>query len=117
MLQKRLRNTRRVYQGVECVSSLFIFDRSNRFRTLCVLLIRQHGAQMFMRATVLATCLVFALETYDERFNDSTLYALRMILLACNSLIAIETVIQVIALGLWMDNGAYCDVRHFSQQG
>ncbi|CAD8123231.1 unnamed protein product [Paramecium sonneborni] len=95
-----------LYNGISCEQSLFFFDKTNHFRKLCMLLARSRFYILINDLSLISSIVIFIIQTYNDYEEDKETYPL-VAQFYINLILATDYVINVIAKGLFIDNGAY----------
>ncbi|CAD8200926.1 unnamed protein product [Paramecium octaurelia] len=101
-----LNRTPKLYTGIECQNSLYIFDKENIIRKACTKVATANIYVYFMDLVLYASLITFIMNTYydyEERSNNTC----DIIQLIINIWMSIDIVINVIAKGLFLDKGSY----------
>ncbi|CAD8095957.1 unnamed protein product [Paramecium sonneborni] len=106
-LNKELLNrTPKLYAGIECQSSLYIFEKENIIRIICTKVATSKIYVYFMDLVLYASLVTFIMNTYYD-YEDSSNNTCNIIQLIINIWMSIDIVINVIAKGLFLDKGSY----------
>ena len=94
---------------IECQNSIYLFNRSKRFRELCYNLQRHKYFDRIIMTLIALSSLKLATDTYMTDLSPESIAIL--ISEICDSIFTwaftLECVIKIIALGFAMDNGSY----------
>ncbi|CAD8196993.1 unnamed protein product [Paramecium pentaurelia] len=104
--KKLLSKNPKLYEGIECEQSLFLFDKENPFRIVCTHLTSSQIYIYLMDIVTYLSIIAFILKTYNDFEQDSESYP-DTIQFSCNIIQLADTIFNVIAKGLYMDNGSY----------
>ncbi|CAD8096268.1 unnamed protein product [Paramecium sonneborni] len=106
-LNKELLNkTPKLYVGIECQSSLYIFGKENIIRIVCTKIATSIIYVYFMDLVLYASMVTFIMNTYYD-YEDSSNKTCNIIQFIINVWMSIDILINVIAKGLFLDKGSY----------
>mmetsp|Transcript_20712 Transcript_20712/g.31734 ORF Transcript_20712/g.31734 Transcript_20712/m.31734 type:complete len:334 (-) Transcript_20712:2124-3125(-) len=99
----------KLYIGIECTSSFYIFHKDSRFRTACYKLINMKIWDNTVMALIFASSIKLAFDTYflNEPGSDIVMLLSEVIDYSFNISFIIEMIVKQIAIGLVMDGGSY----------
>ncbi|CAK82706.1 unnamed protein product (macronuclear) [Paramecium tetraurelia] len=95
-----------LYNGVNCEQSLFCFDKTNHLRKLCMLVARSKLYILINDLSLVSSIVIFIIQTYNDYEENKETYP-QVAQFYINLILAIDYAINVIAKGLFIDNGAY----------
>ncbi|CAK56635.1 unnamed protein product (macronuclear) [Paramecium tetraurelia] len=104
--KKLLSKTPKLYEGIECESSLFLFEKDNLFRIVLTHLTTSMIYVYIMDIVTYLSIIAFILKTYNDYETDSESYP-DTLQFSCNIIQLADTIFNVIAKGLYMDQGSY----------
>ncbi|CAD8187083.1 unnamed protein product [Paramecium octaurelia] len=104
--RRLLSRTPKLYEGIECESSLFLFEKDNLFRTVLTHITTSMIYVYLMDIVTYLSIIAFILKTYNDYETDSESYP-DTLQFSCNIIQLADTIFNVIAKGLFMDKGSY----------
>ncbi|CAD8120846.1 unnamed protein product [Paramecium sonneborni] len=104
--RKLLLRTPQLYEGIECESSLFFFEKDNIFRIALTHLTTSMVYIYIMDIITYLSIIAFILKTYNDYEVDSETYP-DTLQFSCNIIQLADTIFNIIAKGLFMDQGSY----------
>ncbi|CAD8075875.1 unnamed protein product [Paramecium primaurelia] len=109
-LVKQIKTKRRkIYLGIQCKESLFCFDKFNKQRILCVKTIRSEIFYWSRLGLNIGFIVLIAIQTYHVEY----MVIVDSLILITNLLITVQTIMLIIALGLFHEKGTY--IQHIWQ--
>ncbi|CAD8091567.1 unnamed protein product [Paramecium primaurelia] len=106
-LNKELLNkSPKLYTGIECQTSLYIFEKNNYFRMMCTKLATSKSYIYFMDLILYASLITFIMNTYYD-YEDTNNTICDYIQLIINIQMFLDILINIIAKGLFLDKGSY----------
>ncbi|CAD8123254.1 unnamed protein product [Paramecium sonneborni] len=100
---------RKIYLGIKCKESLFCFDKYNKQRIFCVKTIRSEMFYWSRLTLNIGFIILIAIQTYQVEY----IVIIDSLIFITNLMITIQTIILIIALGLFHEKGTY--IQHIWQ--
>ncbi|CAD8198931.1 unnamed protein product [Paramecium pentaurelia] len=104
--RKLLQRTPKLYEGIECESSLFLFEKDNIFRIALTHITTSMIYVYIMDIVTYLSIIAFILKTYNDYETNSESYP-DTLQFSCNIIQLADTIFNIIAKGLFMDQGSY----------
>ncbi|CAD8147067.1 unnamed protein product [Paramecium octaurelia] len=101
-----LNKSPKLYTGIECQTSLYIFEKNNYLRTMCARLATSKTYINFMDLVLYTSLVTFIMNTYYD-YEDTSNIVCDQIQLIINIQMFLDIIINVIAKGLFLDKGSY----------
>ncbi|CAD8054705.1 unnamed protein product [Paramecium primaurelia] len=106
-LNKELLNkSPKLYTGIECQTSLYIFEKNNYLRMMCTKLATSKTYIYFMDLVLYTSLVTFIMNTYYD-YEDTNNLVCDQIQLIINIQMFLDILINIIAKGLFLDKGSY----------
>ncbi|CAD8208793.1 unnamed protein product [Paramecium pentaurelia] len=104
--QKILDASPELYNGIQCEQSLFIFNKTNHFRMMCMMIARSKFYNLINDVSLSASIIIFIIQTYNDYEENKETYP-QEVQFYLNIILAVEYIINVIAKGLFIDIGSH----------